>query len=53
MQYALESVGKAPDLVQIAANATRSGDLTGISEREEQDINELAASLKAKSSRRN
>ena len=44
----LQGAGKAAELVQIAAAATRSGDLTGITEREERDINELAASLKAK-----
>jgi radical SAM protein with 4Fe4S-binding SPASM domain len=53
VQFALEGAGKAADLVQIAAAATRNGELTGITEREEQDINELAASLKAKSSRFN
>jgi phosphoribosylcarboxyaminoimidazole (NCAIR) mutase len=53
MEFALAGAGKAAELVQIAAAATRSGQLTGITEREEQDINELAASLKAKSSRFN
>ncbi len=53
MQFALEVAGKAAELVQITAAATRSGELTGITERERRDINELAASLKAKSSRLN
>ena len=51
MQFALEGAGKAVELVQIAAAAARSGALTGIAERE--DSNELAASLKLKSSRFN
>ena len=53
MQFAFAGAGKAADLVQIAAAATRSGQLTGIAEREEQDINALAMRLKEKPSRFN
>jgi radical SAM protein with 4Fe4S-binding SPASM domain len=49
MEYALAGTGKVAELVQITAAATRRGELTGIAEREKRDINELAASLKAKS----
>ena len=53
VQFAFAGAGKAADLVQIAAAATRSGQLTGITEREEADINELATHLKEKSPRFN
>jgi hypothetical protein len=53
MPFTFAAVGKPDQLVQIAAAATRSGDLSGITEREKRDINELAANLKAKSSRFN
>jgi radical SAM protein with 4Fe4S-binding SPASM domain len=53
MQLARKGVGKAVELVQIAAAATRSGDLRGITEGQERNINELAASLKPASARLN
>jgi len=53
LQFVLAGAGKASELVQITAAATRSGELTGITESERRDINELAASLKAESSRFN
>jgi radical SAM protein with 4Fe4S-binding SPASM domain len=53
MQFALAAAGRAAELVQITAAATRSGELTGMTEREGHDLNELAASLKARSSRLN
>jgi radical SAM protein with 4Fe4S-binding SPASM domain len=52
-QLSLAGAGKAIDLVQIAAAAARGGELTGITPRQGQDINELAAALKAKSARLN
>ena len=53
MKLALAGAGKRNDLVQIAAAALRSGDLTGMTEREKQDVNELAASLKTSRERLN
>lgn len=46
MHFAFTGAGKAADLVQIAVAATRNGGLMGISEREKQEINDLAARLK-------
>ena len=53
MPLALAGARMGDELVQIAAAATRSGELKGIAAEEVQDLNELAASLKAKSPRCN
>jgi radical SAM protein with 4Fe4S-binding SPASM domain len=51
--FDLAADGQTIDLVQIAAAAAQSGELTGFTRSEERDIKELAASLKVKSSRYN
>jgi radical SAM protein with 4Fe4S-binding SPASM domain len=53
LRFAPEVVAKTADLVQIAAAAMRSGEMTAITESDKRDINELAANLKRDSSRRN
>jgi len=53
MEFAFSGAGKAANLVQVAAAAARRGDLTGMTERDKREINELGASLKSQSSRFN